>query len=80
MKSGKTVHAFACTGDFDPAKLNANTIEIEWPPKSRKRMRFPEIDRLAWLGMAAAREKILAYQQPFLDELEVLLAAKPSGG
>ena len=77
MKSGKTVHGFACAGDFDPEKLNPNTFEIEWPPKSRKRISFPEIDRVEWFGLAAASEKILAYQRPFLDELEQMLAKRP---
>src|ERR1700752_302473 len=61
QKSGKVVHAFACEGDFDPDKLVCNTFEIEWPPKSGKRKSFPEIDRVAWLGLAAAREKMLTY-------------------
>jgi predicted NUDIX family NTP pyrophosphohydrolase len=73
QKSGKTVHAFACEGDFDPDKLACNTFEIEWPPRSGKRESFPEIDRVAWFGMDEAREKILAYQRPFLDELETIL-------
>lgn len=75
QKSGKTVHAFACAGAFEPGKLVSNSFEIEWPPKSGKRKSFPEIDRLAWLTLAAAREKILPYQLPFLDELEAALAA-----
>src|SRR2546423_12021979 len=74
QKSGKTVHAFVCEGDFDPEKLVCNTFEIEWPPRSGKRKSFPEIDRVEWLGFAAAREKILGYQRPFLDQLEEGLA------
>lgn len=75
-KSGKTVHGFACEGDFEPDKLISNTFEIEWPPKSRKRQNFPEIDRVAWLGLPEARGKILTYQRPFLDELEGILAKR----
>ena len=78
QKSGKTVHAFACAGDFDPAALKSNRFEIEWPPRSGKRKRFPEVDRVAWLAPAAAREKILGYQLPFLDELDALLASHES--
>jgi len=78
QKSGKTVYAFASEGDFEPDRLNGNTFEIDWPPKSRKRMHFPEIDRVAWLGLPEAREKILAYQRPFLDELEGILATEPT--
>jgi len=73
QKGGKTVHAFACAGDFDPDELVCNTFEIEWPPKSGRHESFPEIDRVAWLSLGEAREKILAYQRPLLDELEALL-------
>jgi len=73
QKSGKLVHAFACEGDFDPEKLVCNTFEIEWPPRSGKRATFPEIDRVAWFALETAREKILAYQLPWLDELKRML-------
>jgi predicted NUDIX family NTP pyrophosphohydrolase len=74
QKSGKVVHAFACEGDFDPGTLVSNTFEIEWPPKSGKRKSFPEIDRVEWFGLATAREKMLSYQLPWLDEVEAKLA------
>lgn len=69
QKSGKTVHAFACSGDFDPADFTSNTYEIEWPPRSHRRQTFPEVDRLEWFGWDAAFGKILEYQRPFLREL-----------
>jgi predicted NUDIX family NTP pyrophosphohydrolase len=71
--SGKNVHAFACRGDFDAAKLISNTFEIEWPPRSGHRRQFPEVDRAAWFDLATAREKLIAYQRPFLAELEKML-------
>jgi len=77
QKSGKTVHAFACEGDFDPSQLASMNFEIEWPPRSGRRKEFPEIDRLAWFGLAEAKEKILPYQRPLLPQLEALLASKP---
>lgn len=74
QKSGKTVHGFACPGDADPQHLVSNSFEIEWPPRSRKRAGFPEIDRVAWFDPERARRKILPYQQQFLRELEKALA------
>ena len=68
--SGKIVHAFACRGDFDSTKLISNMFEIEWPPRSGQRRQFPEVDRAAWFDLATAREKLIAYQRPFLVELE----------
>ena len=76
QKSGKTVHAFACEGDFDPAQLAGNTFEIEWPPKSGRRRSFPEIDRVEWFDLATARSKILTYQLPLLAQLESAMAAR----
>lgn len=69
QKSGKVVEAWAAEGDFDPAALAGNSFELEWPPRSGRRQQFPEVDRAEWLAPAAAREKILPAQAPFLDRL-----------
>lgn len=72
QKSGKVVHAWAVSGDFDPASLRSNTFELEWPRGSGRLQSFPEIDRVGWFDLAQARRKILASQLPFLDRLEAL--------
>jgi predicted NUDIX family NTP pyrophosphohydrolase len=69
QSSGKTVHAFAFEGDFDLQKFSSNTFELEWPPRSGKRKRFPEIDRIGWFAPQQALAKIIAYQRPLLREL-----------
>ena len=74
QNSGKTVHGFAFEGDFDLDHFSSNTFEMEWPPRSGKQQSFPEIDRLGWFGYAAALKKIIAYQRPFLVELQERLA------
>lgn len=70
QKSGKIVHAWAFQADLDPSSFASNTFEIEWPPRSGRRQSFPEIDRIAYFPLAAARIKILSYQLPLLRELE----------
>ena len=70
QKSGKVVHAFACEADFKLDTFASNTFEIEWPPRSGRRQSFPEIDRIAYFVLPIAMKKIIAYQQPFLRELE----------
>ena len=70
QKSGKVVHAFACEADFKLDIFASNTFEIEWPPRSGRRQSFPEIDRIANFVLPIAMKKIIAYQQPFLLELE----------
>ena len=67
--SGKTIHAWAVEGDCDPAQLRSNLFSTEWPPKSGQQREFPEVDRAAWFTIAEARERIIAGQAPFLDEL-----------
>jgi predicted NUDIX family NTP pyrophosphohydrolase len=66
---GKVVQARAVEGDWDPALIQSNTFEIEWPPRSGRRLTFPEIDRAAWFGIADARRKILKRQMVFVDRL-----------
>jgi predicted NUDIX family NTP pyrophosphohydrolase len=74
QKSGKLVHAFAVEADFELATFVSNTFEIEWPPKSGKQQNFPEIDRIAYFALPAAKAKIIAYQLPLLLELEARVA------
>jgi predicted NUDIX family NTP pyrophosphohydrolase len=80
QKSGKAVRAWACKGDFDPAKLVSNLCEIEWPPRSGKRLQIPEADRAEWFSIDEARIKLNPAQVPFLDRLAARLASvQPDG-
>lgn len=72
QKNGKTVHAWATAMDVDVAQVQSNIIAIEWPPRSGRMMDIPEIDRAEWFDLDTAREKIIAAQTAFLDELERL--------
>jgi predicted NUDIX family NTP pyrophosphohydrolase len=71
LSGGKTIHAFAVVApDIDATKITSNTFEIEWPPRSGKRMQFPEVDRAAWFDWETARRKIHAAQAPLLNRVE----------
>ena len=74
QKSGKIVQAWAFEADFDLDEFSSNTFEIEWPPRSGRRQRFPEIDRVAYFTLPVALKKIVAYQRPLLHELERIAA------
>ena len=76
QKGGKTVHVWAVEGDL-PADfiLNSNTFELEWPPRSRKRQVFPEVDRAKFFPEQIAREKINPAQAELLDRLLAHLAS-----
>jgi len=66
---GKVVHVWAIEEDWDPADLQSNTFEMEWPPGTGRLQSFPEIDRASWFGIAEARLKVLNGQAAFLDHL-----------
>jgi len=70
QKGGKIVHAWAFQGDCQPATISSNTFTMEWPPKSGRRMEFPEIDRADFFDAVAARRKIKFGQEGLIDELE----------
>jgi predicted NUDIX family NTP pyrophosphohydrolase len=75
QRAGKVVDAWAAEGEFDPAALDSNTFEMEWPPKSGREVDFPEVDRADWFELEAARRKLLPAQGEFLDRLLERLAA-----
>ena len=68
--SRKIVHGWAVEGEFDPAAINSNTFEMEWPPQiGQESSVFPEADKAAWFGIDEARRRILPAQAPLLDAL-----------
>jgi predicted NUDIX family NTP pyrophosphohydrolase len=69
QKGGKVVHAWAFEGDLDLSAVRSNTFEMEWPPRSGKRVAFPEVDRAEFFDLATARGKINAGQAEFLDRI-----------
>jgi predicted NUDIX family NTP pyrophosphohydrolase len=73
QRSGKIVTAWAFLGDCDPTQLRSNTCEVEWPPKSGKKLRIPEIDRGRWFAMSDARRYIRAELDELLLRLTVAI-------
>jgi predicted NUDIX family NTP pyrophosphohydrolase len=69
QSGGKIVSAWAVQGDCDLSGLKSNTFLLEWPPRSKRMVEFPEVDRWEWFSLEAARERILAGQSGFLDRL-----------
>jgi predicted NUDIX family NTP pyrophosphohydrolase len=69
QRAGKVVDAWGAEGDFDPAALDSNTFEMEWPPRSGREVAFPEVDRADWFDLEGARRKLLPAQSELLDRL-----------
>lgn len=69
QRSGKRVRAWALEGDLDAETVTSNTCEVEWPPRSGRRIEIPEIDRAEWFGLEQAGEKIIPAQAALLERL-----------
>ncbi len=75
--SGKVITAFAVLGDLDLEGTASNTFTLEWPKGSGNVREYPEIDRVDWFSVTAARSKLLKGQRPLLDHL---MSAVADGG
>jgi predicted NUDIX family NTP pyrophosphohydrolase len=69
QRSGKIVHAWAVEADLDASAITSNEVELEWPRRSGRLIRFPEVDRAAWFGSEEALAKILPAQAPLVEEV-----------
>ena len=74
--SGKIIYAWAIEADCDPGQIRSNLFSLEWPPKSGKIQQYPEVDRAAWFNISEARNKILAGQVRFIEQLIAVLGMK----
>ena len=77
QRGGKLVHAWAFEGNWRGERPSSNTFELEWPPRSGRMQRFPEIDRAEFFSCSRAAEKINAAQAAFLTRLAARLTDAP---
>ncbi len=75
---GKIVVAWALEGDFDPATLTSSMFTIEWPPRSGKVPKFPEVDRAHWFELDEASKKTTKGQAPIIAALRLKLSVVSS--
>lgn len=73
QKSGKWVKAWAMEGDIATDNCSSNLIQLEWPPRSGKRIQIPEVDRWEWFKLEEAKLKINPAQLSFILEVSKLL-------
>jgi predicted NUDIX family NTP pyrophosphohydrolase len=73
---GKTVVAWGCESDFDPASLKSNVFTMEWPPRSGKTAEFPEVDRAGWFLLDEALKKATKGQKAVIAALAEALGVK----
>ena len=80
LKSGKIVRAWAIEGDLDPELAHSNEFEIEWPPRSGRRLSVPEVDKVAWFAPDEARRRAHPAQAAFVDRLLLALESEEPPG
>ncbi len=69
LNSGKVIHVWAIKGDLDASKITSNKIQIDWPPKSGKKIEIPEVDRAEWVNINNAIPKMHKGQGVFVERL-----------
>ena len=77
QRAGKVVTAWALAADLDPAAVVPGTTTITWPPRSGRSLVVPELDRVAWVLLEAARPLVVAAQEGLLDRLLAVLGEGP---
>lgn len=73
MKSGKLIYAWAVEGNADADNITSNHFDLEWPPRSGKRLSVPEVDKAGWFTSSIALELVNPSQAAFLNELNEIL-------
>lgn len=75
QRSGKQVIAWAVEGELDTTAVKSNEFEMEWPPRSGRRAKFPEVEQAAWFPLAEALRKLNSAQAGFVRQLAELLGS-----
>ena len=78
QRAGKVVTAWALAADLDPEAVVPGTTTITWPPRSGRSLVVPELDRVAWVPLEAARTLVVAAQEDLLDRLLEALGGGPA--
>ena len=69
VSNNKLVIMFESYFDGDISNFKSNTFELEWPIKSGKIEKFPEMDKIRWFTLEEALEYINPSQVFFIRRL-----------
>jgi predicted NUDIX family NTP pyrophosphohydrolase len=68
QRGGKLVLCWAIEADLDIRGFAPGEFEMEWPPRSGRMQRFPEIDQLRYFAAEEAMLRVLESQIPLIRE------------
>ena len=75
-KDGKEIYLWALEGDWTGLLMCASFVELEYPSRSGKKIRFPEVNKAGFFTIEQARKKVYASLEAFLRRLEEHLVYK----
>lgn len=67
--NGKRVFCYSTEGDWSGFLICKSWVNNEWPPKSGKFVRFPEVDKAGFFEIKEAMKKINPSQKEFIEKL-----------
>jgi predicted NUDIX family NTP pyrophosphohydrolase len=70
QKSGKIVRAWAFEGDWNGLLICSSWAEIEWPAKSGKKIKVPEVDKAGFFNIEEAKKMINPAQIELIRRLD----------
>lgn len=84
QRSGKVNEVWALevadAAGLPDGPVTSSPFSMVWPPRSGIVREFPEVDRVGWFALTAARTKVFGGQLPFLDRLAELAGEQPDPG
>lgn len=69
-KDGKEIHLWALEGDWSGLLMCQSMVEMEYPSRSGKKIRFTEVDKAGFFTIEQAKKKVFTTLLPFLSCLE----------
>lgn len=76
--AGKIIHCWLAEADLDLEGFRSESFQLEWPPRSGRRLAVPEVDAASYFGETEALARIHLGQRPILREAFDRLCAKPA--
>lgn len=70
LKSGKIIHAWAFESDWNGLLECQTFVNLEFPAKSGKYIKFPEVDKAGFFPQREALRKINPAQRAFIENLQ----------
>lgn len=72
--TNKILYIFILEKDFgDDFEIKSNLIEIEWPSKSGKFIKIPEVDKAGYFDLETAKIKLVNYQKEIVEIISKII-------